>query len=94
MLTVTVKDKDSILTVEKAAYTKVGELFSNTEAAAFQNKYRAEKTTGTKTNATNITNTTKTTEKTTTTKTTTTRRVKTGDTSNALLWFALMLLLH
>ena len=90
MLTVTVKDKDSILTVEKAAYTKVGELFSNTEAAAFQNKYTAEKTTGTKTNTTNITNTTKITEKTTTTKTTTTRRVKTGDTSNALLWFALM----
>ena len=90
MLTVTVKDKDSILTVEKAAYTKVGELFSNTEAAAFQNKYTAEKTTGTKTNTTNITNTTKITEKTTTTKTTTTRRVKTGDTSNAMLWFALM----
>lgn len=90
MLTVTVKDKDSILTVEKAAYTKVGELFSNTEAATFQNKYTAEKTTGTKINTTNITNTTKTTEKTTTTKTTTTRRVKTGDTSNALLWFALM----
>ena len=87
MLTVTVKDKDSILTVEKAAYTKVGELFSNTEAAAFQNKYTAEKTTGTKPNTTK---TTKTTEESTTIKTTTTRSVKTGDTSDVLPWIALM----
>ena len=87
MLTVTVKDKDSILTVEKAAYTKVGELLSNTEAATFQNKYTAEKTTGTKPNTTK---TTKTTEESTTIKTTTTRSVKTGDTSDVLPWIALM----
>lgn len=75
MLTVTVQDQDSILTVTRAAYTKVGELLFNTEAARFQNKYTAEKTAGTKTN---------------TTKTTTTRKVKTGDTAHTLLWIALM----
>ncbi len=75
MLTVTVQDQDSILTVTRAVYTKVGELLFNTEAARFQNKYTAEKTAGTKTN---------------TTKTTTTRKVKTGDTAHTLLWIALM----
>ncbi len=81
MLTITVTDKDSILTVEKAAYTKIGELTSNTEAAVFQNKYTADKmSTDTKT----------TTTKRTITKTTTTRKVKTGDTANVLPWIALM----
>ncbi|OUN94542.1 Spy0128 family protein [Blautia sp. An46] len=76
MLTVKVTDRDSILTVEKAAYTKIGTLTSNAEAAEFQNKYTADKTTGT----------------TTTTKkpTTTARKVKTGDTANAIPWLALM----
>ena len=81
MLTITVTDKDSILTVEKAAYTKIGELTSNTEAAVFQNKYTADKTS---------TDTKTTTTKRTITKTTTTRKVKTGDTANVLPWIALM----